>query len=71
MQKYIALLKKLISTPSFSKEEENAAEVMRNFLKNEGIGFSTKENNTWAFNKHFSKEKPTIMLNSHIDTVRP
>lgn len=71
MQKYIELLKTLISTPSFSKEEGNAAEVMRNFLKKEGIPFSTKENNTWAFNKHYTKKKPTILLNSHIDTVRP
>ena len=71
MQKYIDLLKTLISTPSFSKEEENAAEVMRNFLRDEEIPFSTKENNTWAFNKYYTKEKPTIMLNSHIDTVRP
>jgi acetylornithine deacetylase len=71
MQKYIELLKTLISIPSFSKEEENAAEIMRNFLKKEGIPFSTKENNTWAFCKHYSKEKPTILLDSHIDTVRP
>jgi acetylornithine deacetylase len=71
MNKYIELLKKLISTPSFSKEEENAAEVMRDFLRSENIPFETKENNTWAFCKHFSKEKPTILLDSHIDTVRP
>lgn len=71
MQKYIELLKSLISTPSFSKEEEKAAEVMRSFLTAEAIPFKTKENNTWAFNKYFSKEKPTLLLNSHIDTVRP
>lgn len=71
MQKYIELLKTLISTPSFSKEEENAAEVMRNFLRSENIPFETKENNTWAFNKFFDSEKPTILLDSHIDTVRP
>lgn len=71
MQKYIELLKTLISTQSFSKEEENAAEVMRAFLKKEGIPFQTKENNTWAFCKHFSKDKPSILLDSHIDTVRP
>ncbi len=71
MQKYIELLKTLISTPSFSKEEEKAAEVMRSFLTAEAIPFKTKENNTWACNKYFSKEKPTLLLNSHIDTVRP
>ncbi len=71
MQKYIDLLKTLISTPSFSKEEEKAAQVMRDFLTKEGIPFHTKEKNTWAFCKHYSKEKPTILLDSHIDTVRP
>lgn len=71
MSKYIELLKQLISTPSFSKEEEKAAEVMRDFLTNEKIPFKTKVNNTWAYNKFFSKEKPTILLNSHIDTVKP
>jgi acetylornithine deacetylase len=71
MEKYIDLLKTLISTQSFSKEEENAAKVVRTFLSRENISFFTKENNTWAFCKHFEKGKPTIMLDSHIDTVRP
>jgi acetylornithine deacetylase len=71
MEKYIDLLKTLISTQSFSKEEENAAKVIRTFLNRENISFFTKENNTWAFCKHFEKGKPTIMLDSHIDTVRP
>lgn len=71
MQKYIDLLKTLISTPSFSKEEGDAAEVMRSFLKKEGIPFHTKENNTWAFCKHYSQNKPTVLLDSHVDTVRP
>lgn len=71
MERYIELLKRLISTPSFSKEEENAAQIMRDFLSSKNIPFKTKENNTWAFNKYFSNEKPTLLLNSHIDTVRP
>ncbi len=71
MEKYIELLKTLIATQSFSKEEENAATVMRAFLEKEGIAYKTKENNTWACNKYYSEEKPTILLDSHIDTVRP
>ena len=71
MEKYIELLKTLISTPSFSKEEENAASIIRNFLDEENIIYQTRENNTWAFNKHFETGKPTLLLNSHIDTVRP
>ena len=71
MQKYIDLLKTLISTPSFSKEEGKAAEVIRLFLKNENIPFHKLEHNTWAYCKYYSKEKPSVLLNSHIDTVRP
>lgn len=71
MQKYIELLKKLISTPSFSKNEENAAEVVRFFFQSENIPVEMLENNTWAFNKHFNNAKPTLLLNSHIDTVQP
>ena len=59
MNKYIDLLKTLISTQSFSKEEEKAAEVMRDFLRKKNIPFQTKENNTWAFCRNFKKEKPT------------
>jgi len=71
MEKYIELLRNLISTPSFSKEEKNAAEVIRIFLNKEKIPYHIRENNTWAVNKNFTKEKPTLLLNSHIDTVRP
>lgn len=71
MQKYIDLLKKLISTPSFSKEEENAAKIMRDFLDAHGISYETLANNTWALCKNFDINKPTILLDSHIDTVKP
>ena len=56
MEKYIDLLKSLISTHSFSKEEEKAAEIMRAFLSNEQIPFKTKQNNTWAFCKYFDRK---------------
>ena len=71
MEKYIDLLKELISTPSFSKEEKEAAAVMRKFLQNQNIPFKIRENNTWAYNKYFAEGKPVILLNSHIDTVLP
>jgi acetylornithine deacetylase len=71
MDRYIDLLKKLISIPSFSKEEEKAAEVIRKFLTDEGISFKAKRNNTWAYNKYFFRGKPFLLLNSHIDTVQP
>ena len=71
MEKYIDLLKELISTPSFSKEEKEAAAVMRKFLQNQNIPFKIRENNTWAYNKYFAEGKSVILLNSHIDTVLP
>ena len=71
MKEYIDLLKQLIATPSISKEEAEAAEIIRNFLKEKEIPFKTAENNTWAYSKNYTKGKPTIMLNSHIDTVKP
>ncbi len=67
----IALLKKLISTPSFSREESQTAQIIELFLKQRGIRTYSKLNNIWAYNKHFDASKPTILLNSHHDTVKP
>ncbi len=71
MEPYIQLLRTMIQTPSFSKEEEPVAKLVRDFLTSKGIGFTTKLNNTWARNQHWDDNKPTILLNSHIDTVKP
>jgi acetylornithine deacetylase len=67
----VALLKSLISTPSFSKEEGETATIIAEFLKEKGVSIHTKGNNIWAFNKYFDATKPTILINSHHDTVRP
>ena len=67
----IGLLKKLIATPSFSKEERQTAQIIELFLKQHGIRTYTKLNNIWAYNKYFDASKPTILLNSHHDTVKP
>jgi acetylornithine deacetylase len=71
MQEYLDLLKILVSTPSVSREEDKAANIIREFLNSKNIGFNCKFNNTWTYNKHFNSGKPTILLNSHIDTVKP
>jgi len=71
MLEYIDLLKTLIATPSPSREEEKAAGVIRAYLHSRGIAFHTKGNNTWCINAGFDPRKPVILLNSHIDTVRP
>jgi acetylornithine deacetylase len=70
-QDAIDLLKQLIATPSFSKEEENTAAVIERFLNDRGVKTNRHLNNIWATNKYFDEKKPTILLNSHHDTVKP
>lgn len=70
-QESIELLKKLIATPSFSREESQTAQIIELFLKQHGIRTYCKLNNIWAYNKFYDASKPTILLNSHHDTVRP
>jgi len=67
----IDLLKKLIATPSFSKEEDNSSSVIKNFLEQNGVRAEQYLYNIWARNKYFDATKPTILLNSHHDTVKP
>ncbi len=67
----LELLKKLISTSSFSKEEDKTATIIEDFFKGNRLETNRHLNNIWVANKHFNKNKPTILLNSHHDTVRP
>jgi len=70
-QQAVALLQKLIATPSISKEENITADIIELFLTEKGVATNRKLNNVWARNKHFDAAKPTILLNSHHDTVKP
>ncbi len=67
----IALLKQLIETPSFSSEEEQTALLIEAWFTSKKIPFNRDHNNIWATNKHFDDSKPTLLLNSHHDTVKP
>lgn len=67
----LELLKKLISIQSFSKEEINTADAIEQFLNERSVQTHRKLNNVWAYNLHFDAAKPTILLNSHHDTVKP
>jgi len=67
----IALLKNLIETPSFSSEEDQTAVLIENWFEQHEIPFQRTENNVWAVNKYFDTSKPTLLLNSHHDTVKP
>ena len=67
----VSLLKELIATPSFSKEEDQTAGIICRFLGERGVVHYRSSNNVWAKNKYFDESKPTILLNSHHDTVKP
>ncbi|MCX8018965.1 MAG: M20 family metallo-hydrolase [Chitinophagaceae bacterium] len=67
----IQLLKQLISIPSFSKEEEQTASFLGLYLAQKQIPASRVGNNIFALNKYFDPSKPTLLLNSHHDTVKP
>lgn len=67
----VALLRQMIQTPSFSKEEAGTAGLLAEFLQERGVEVHRKKNNVWAFNRHYNPAKPTILLNSHHDTVKP
>ena len=69
--KAVSLLEALIAVQSFSKEEAGTANIIADFLVEEGVEFNRKANNVWAYNEGYDKSKPTILLNSHHDTVRP
>lgn len=68
----VALLAELIATPSFSREEDLTASILQDFLiRKDVISVERLGNNVIAYNKFFDKSKPTILLNSHHDTVKP
>ncbi len=67
----IELLKQLIAIPSFSREEDKTAEVLFNYVQAKGFKPQRQGNNVWVKNTHFDAAKPTILLNSHHDTVKP
>ncbi len=67
----IDLLKKLITIPSFSKEEDKTALLLTQFFRDRNIKVNTFKNNILVANLHFDVNKPSILLNSHHDTVKP
>jgi len=67
----VNLLKDLIAIPSFSKQEDKTADRIGQWFDQYQIPFQRVENNVWAINKAFDPKKPTLLLNSHHDTVKP
>ena len=67
----IELLRKLIATPSVSREEGRAADIMESYLKKWGLDCRRHGNNVWSIAPDYDKTKKTILLNAHVDTVKP
>jgi len=67
----IELLRQLVATPSISTQEDKTANILDDFFRHRGIIRYHHLNNVWAYNASFDPEKPTILLNSHHDTVKP
>ncbi len=69
--KALELLTALIKTPAFSGEEEKVRIIIQEWLNGFGVSYSVTNNNIKAQNLYFDPAKPTILLNSHMDTVKP
>ncbi len=67
----IDLLKALISTPSTSGNEKAATDIVEHFLIDNGVTPQRHGNNVWAIAPGFDEAKPSLLLNSHIDTISP
>lgn len=68
---YIDLLASLVATPSTSRQEEGTAALLQTWLSGHGLSVRRIANNIVAMPGCFDSSKPTLMLNSHHDTVRP
>lgn len=69
----VELLKSLIATPSLSRDESRAADIVENFINSRCGACKAQRagNNIVVFPEYFDLAKPVVMLNSHIDTVKP
>lgn len=70
-EKAVALLQQLIVTPSFSREEQDTAALLSAWFDQEDITCQRSGHNIFAQNLYFDPDKPTLLLNSHHDTVKP
>ena len=67
----VLLLKKLIATPSVSRNEKDAADIMEQTIRSYGFEPQREANNLWIIDPHYDESRPTLLLNAHIDTVKP
>ncbi len=67
----VELLQALIATPSTSRDEARTGDLLFAFLADHGAAPERLYNNVWARAEGFDPRRPTLLLNSHHDTVRP
>ena len=67
----VQLLFYLISTPSVSRNEKDAADIMEQTIRSYGFEPQREANNLWIIDPHYDESRPTLLLNAHIDTVKP
>lgn len=71
-QEAVDLLQRLIATPSVSRDEKDAADIMEDFLRTHAAGTVYREkNNVWIVDPDYDERRETVLLNAHIDTVKP
>ena len=62
----VDLLKKLIATPSVSRNEKEAADIMEQTIRKYGFEPHREANNIWIIDPHYDESRPTLLLNAHI-----
>ena len=67
----VRLLKLLISTPSASRSEDKAADIMEETIRGYELEVHRLKNNVWTIDPEYDDARPTLLLNAHIDTVKP
>lgn len=67
----VALLKRLIAVPSVSRDEKRAADVMCAAMDDYGLKWQREGNNVWTMSPGLGDDRPVVLLNAHIDTVKP
>ncbi len=70
-QEATELLSRLIATPSISRDEEQAANLLEEQMREWELDPKREGNNVWAIDPDYQEDRQTILLNAHIDTVKP
>lgn len=67
----VEMLKELIATPSVSRDEQRAADIIVRYMQQYGMEYRREGNNVWTIAPGYDANRPTLLLNAHIDTVKP